>query len=329
MSATILPFPQELKPTLPTIEGNVDYRQLRDELHRINQLVTQSHLEQRFTEIAVEQWIARGQFHPDKIPPKAQLKFQLHCRLALRCNILRTYLKEDFRGFAARLADSLLLQQFCGLSALDKILIPSKSTLQRYAHWIDQSTLTQLCQEALGQAAHHPKDFELQPLDLEACFLDTACLKANIHYPVDWVLLRDATRTLMKAVQLIRDQGLCHRMEPPALFMKRMNQLCIAMTHCPKKSDSKKHRKKVLRKMDKLIGSIGGHAKRYRQLLDQQWEQTEWTRPQAEQVLRRLDGVLQQLPDARQQAWQRIIQEQPVANEEKILSLYDSAIEVV
>jgi hypothetical protein len=27
---------------------------------------------------------------------------------------------------------------------------------------------------------------------------------ANIHYPVDWVLLRDATQTLMKAVSLIR-----------------------------------------------------------------------------------------------------------------------------
>jgi hypothetical protein len=39
--------------------------------------------------------------------------------------------------------------------------------------------------------------------------------------------------------------------------------------------------------------------------------------------------VLEQLPAARQQARQRIIQEQPVANEDKILSLYESAIRVV
>jgi hypothetical protein len=164
---------------------------------------------------------------------------------------------------------------------------------------------------------------------LETCFLDTTCLKVNIHYPVDWVLLRDATRTLMKAVQLIRDQGLRHRMEEPARFMKRMNGLCIQMTHTSKKIETKRHRKKVLRKMNKLVGTVARHAKRYRQLLDEQWEKTEWTRPQAEQVLRRLDHVLTQLPAAREQAWQRIIEEEPVPNEKKILSLYESAVRVV
>ena len=34
-----------------------------------------------------------------------------------------------------------------------------------------------------------------QPLDIDALFLDTSCAKANIHFPVDWVLLRNATRT--------------------------------------------------------------------------------------------------------------------------------------
>src|SRR5256885_13701749 len=70
-------------------------------------------------------------------------------------------------------------------------------------------------------------------------------------------------------------------------------------------------------------------SKLYRQLLDEQWGQTDWTRGQTEQVLRRLDSVLEQLPQARKQAWQRIIQEEPVASGEKILSLYDSAIRVI
>ena len=68
-------------------------------------------------------------------------------------------------------------------------------------------------------------------------------------------------------------------MEEPALFIKRMNRLCIEMTHSPKKTDSKKHRKKGLRKMDKLIGTVANHARRYRQLLDEQWEKTQWTWP--------------------------------------------------
>ena len=329
MAATIIPFQPSLRPSLPTVEGNVDYRKFRDELLRIDHILICGP-EQQFVAAATEQWIAQSQSAHEQIAASTLERYQTHCRQALRCNIVRTYLQESHRDFAAHLADSPLLQRFCLLDQIDIIKVPAKSSLQRYAHWADQKTLQETVHQILRQAHQQPENLQLeQAVDLEACFLDTTCLQANIHYPVDWVLLRDATRTLMKGVQLIRGQGLCHRMEEPALFIKRMNRLCIEMTHSPKKTDSKKHRKKGLRKMDKLIGTVANHARRYRQLLDEQWEKTQWTRPQAEQVLRRLDNVLEQLPAARKQARQRIIQEQPVANEEKILSLYESAIRVV
>lgn len=35
-------------------------------------------------------------------------------------------------------------------------------------------------------------------------FVDTTCLKANMHFPVDWVLLRDGLRTLVKSIVVIR-----------------------------------------------------------------------------------------------------------------------------
>jgi hypothetical protein len=332
MTATLIPFQPSLRPALPTVEGNVDYRQFRDELTRIDEIL-RSGPEPAFVLAATEHWLAQSK-NPAKEPPASQLaNYQTHSRRALRCNIARTYLQESYRDFAAHLGDSPLLQRFCLLDELEVIKVPAKSTLQRYVDWVEHKTVQQTVQDLLRQAHHHPEKLQLeQAVDLEACFLDTTCLQANIHYPVDWVLLRDATRTLTKAVDLIREQGLRHRMEDPALFRKRMNQLCIQMTHSPKKTkktDGKKHRKKLLRKMNKLVGTVANHARRYRQLLDEQWEQTQWTRPQAEQVLRRLDNVLEQLPAARQQAWQRIIEEEPVANEEKILSLYESAIRVV
>ena len=87
--------------------------------------------------------------------------------------------------------------------------------------------------------------------------------------------------------------------------------------------------RQTLRQMDRLVGTVRNHARRYRQLLDQQWQQTPWTRPQAEQVLRRMDQVLEQLPQARQQARQRILDGQPVANEDKILSLYEPEVRVI
>ena len=35
-------------------------------------------------------------------------------------------------------------------------------------------------------------------LELNVVWADTSCLKANIHFPVDWLLLSDACGTLMK-----------------------------------------------------------------------------------------------------------------------------------
>jgi hypothetical protein len=328
-NAIIIPFQPLLPQALPTIEGNVDYRDLRDQLLLIDELLLQSGLEPRFLENDLRRWLSKCK----ALSAKAQQNRQLHSQRALRCNIARILLNEDFRGFAARLADSPLLQRFCLLSQIEVITVPSKSTLQRYDLWWPQAEVRALIGQLLNQGATAPQALHLpEALDLESAFLDTTCLAANIHYPVDWVLLRDATRTLMKSVALIRAQGLKHRMEEPESFLTRINKLCIQMTHAGNRKDpaqSKRQRKQTLRQMDRLVGTVRNHARRHRELLDQQWEQTQWTRPQAQQVLRRMDQVLEQLPQARQQARQRILAEQPVANEDKILSLYEAEVRVI
>src|SRR5205809_1547164 len=133
----------------------------------------------------------------------------------------------------------------------------------------------------------------------------------------------------MKGVSLIRQQGLKHRMEPPEQFIRRINGLCMEMTHAGSKPQSQRHRKGVFRKIDRLVGTVRGHARRYRDLLDQDWEQTQWTRPQTEQVLRRIDQVLELLPKARQQARKRILSGQQVDSKEKILSFYEPEARVI
>ena len=325
-NATIIPFELPLPQVLPTIEGNVDYRQFRDQLLHIDSLLLTSGLETRLMEKDLARWLGQGK----RTSAQAQQNRQRHCRRALRCNIARLLIAEDYRGFAARLADSPLLQYFCGLSEVLCITVPSKSTLERYDKWWPQADIRQIIHQLLGLGATAAPKLALpEPVDLESAFLDTTCLSANIHYPVDWVLLRDATRTLMKAVQLIRDQGLKHRMEDPETFLTRINRLCIQMTHASRKTDPQHQRKKTLRQMDKLVGTVRTHAQRYRDLLARCWSQTQWTEAQAQQVLRRMDNVLEQLPQARKQARQRILQAQPVANAEKILSLYEPDVHVL
>lgn len=329
-SATILPFQPQLPQVLPTIHGSVDYRDFREQLLRLDQLLGASGLEDQLIQADLETWLARGRNHG----PKAQQNRQWHSRRALRCNLARFLLQEDFRGLATRLADSPVLQYFCGLSQVDAIRVPAKSTLQRYDQWWPEAKVRAAVEELLRTGAAAPRTLHLpEALDLETVFLDTTCLAAPIHYPVDWVLFRDATRTLIKAVQLIREQGLKQRMPAPQSFLTRINVLCIQMTQKSRAktapADSQRQRKRTLRQMDRVLGTVRQHARRYRQLLDEHWNETQWTRPQAEQVLRRMDQVLEQLPKARAQARQRILQGEPVANKEKILSLYEPDVQVI
>ncbi len=323
----ILPFQLPLTPSLPIVHGSVDYRDFRDQLLHLEDLLLRSQLENQLVDKDLQDWLVQ---HP-RASARAQLHRQLHSRRALRCNLARHLLDEDFREFATHLADSPLLQRFCGLAELDRICAPSKSTLQRYEVWWPESQVRELTQQLLAQGATGPQPLGLpEALDLESAFLDTTCLAANIHYPTDWILLRDATRTLMKAVGLIRAQGLKQRMDDPESFIRRINQLCIQMTHARAQTEAgQRQRKKILRQMDRVVGTVRQHAQRYRQLLDEQWPETEWTRPQAEQVLGRLDQVLALLPQARQQARQRLLEGQLVANADKILSLYEPDVQVI
>jgi hypothetical protein len=328
--STVIPLQTELRPQLPTVEGNVDYRTFRQQLEHIDQLLAQTGLETDFVAASLRHWQSQARNPLANVSVHQQEQFQEHSRRALRCNLARMLLGEAYRPFSTRLADSPLLQWFCQLDRLDVVRVPAKSTLQRYAHWLPDAQMRPLINRVLQTGAQQPQTLDLAvPLDLDLCFLDTTALQTPIHFPVDWVLLRDATRTLMRAVQLIRRHGLKHRMDPPEQFLRHMNQLSIQMTHARRKADSQKTRKRVLRLMKRQVKLVAGHAQRHRQLLDHHWAQTDWTRPQAEQVLRRIDGVLALLPQALKQAHERIIGERPVTNADKVLSLYETATRVI
>ena len=327
MSRPIIPFPQELRPKLPTIVGNVDYLTLRLRLEQIDSLLHDGGVERDFVQRALAGWKRAGKTEPTA---REQGKFQQRSRRALRCTILRTLVQEDYRGFSCQLAGNPLYQWFCRIDALDQVRVPSKSEVQRFAHWLPAPEMRQVINGLLQGAVEKPRQLDLkEALDLEAYFLDSTCLMANIHFPTDWVLLRDGVRTLMKATRLIRKAGLRGRMQAPEEFLRRMNRLSIQMSQQARRAGRKKGRKRALRQMKKLVGVVRAHARRHRQLLDQRWKQTEWTRVQAEQILRRIDGVLELLPKAQKQAHERIIGERSVANAEKILSLYDTEVRVI
>jgi len=327
----IIPFQPEFRPELPTIEGNVDYQEFRRQLERIEEILMDGGIEKKFIQMSLKRWLQGD----DKQPSGKQAQnFQLHSMRALRCNLARTLLGEDFRGMSCRIADSALLQRFCLVQRLEVVRVPSKSTLERYSKWLGIQEMKEIANHLLRAACGEMKegksglDLE-EPLEMGEYFLDTSCVKANIHFPVDWVLFRDAARTLIKAMILIRKHGLKHRMSEPRSFLKQMNRLSIQMTHARRRAESKKERKRVLRLMKRQLKVIAAHARRHRQLLDEKWSQSDLSRKQAEQILHRIDGILDLLPRAQKQAHERIIGERLVDNADKILSLYEREVRVI
>ena len=54
--------------------------------------------------------------------------------------------------------------------------------------------------------------------------------------------------------------------------------------------------------MKKLMKTIESHGKRYYELLSDRWEETDWSEAEAQNVLDRIQHMLEQLPSAVKQA---------------------------
>ena len=75
----------------------------------------------------------------------------------------------DYRGFSCQLAGHALYQWFCLIDALDAVLVPSKSELQRFAHLLSEAEMRAIHDGLLRTGVEHPKKLALkETLDLEA-----------------------------------------------------------------------------------------------------------------------------------------------------------------
>lgn len=163
--------------------------------------------------------------------------------------LIRSGIEAQF--VAMRLAESFVLQRFCRVGWLEGVTIPSKSTLERYDKLAPEGEIRELVSVLLRMAGgvdHAGLGLDAE-VGIDVLLADSTCLKANIHCPTDWVLLRDGVRTLMKAVKLIRREGLRHRMEEPETFLREINRLSIEMTQGRRAADSVKWCAAMLRGM--------------------------------------------------------------------------------
>jgi hypothetical protein len=329
----IINFQPELRPALPCVFASKDYREFRATLEEMDRILSISGIEFRFIARQIKALETR---EDGKVIPFSLKRRQRHgrtFRLALRYGILLAITGDSFRKLSRQVADSLLFQWFTHTSFVDGVRPISKSTLERFEKIFPEDELVALIHDLTGAVADKVTARKLlyreTALRFDEIFADSTCVKAHVHFPVDWVLLRDATRTLVAAIVQIRKQGLRHRIKPPEQFIRKMNKLCIEMTHTRKRKDGKKARKRILRRMKALMKVIECHAKNYYALLEEYWRETNWSEKETQVVLDRIQSIIDLLPQAIHQAHERIIGERRVANSDKILSLYDPDIHVL
>jgi len=334
--ATILLVQHVFDKEIPHDFGNAEYRQERKLLIAMNDLIVQCGLDRPiinyFLDVAYVNKVITvfGTNRSAELTDKERFTIQLQAVQTLRMMILRKRLGLSLRKFSLALSHSDLYKWFCGINRFTLPEVPGKSAMGVMENSLPPALIEEVERRLFQAVQNQESKILLEPIDFSECYFDCTCIAAHIHYPVDWLLLRDATRTLMKAVARIRKAGLLHRMsEAPSVFITKMNQLSMEMTFAQRKKEAKKLRKGVFRRMKKLMKIVSGHAMTHLKLLEEKWETTDLSRPQTEQILRQITMVTGKLTAAIKNAHERIIGRRPVTNDKKILSLYEDDVHVI
>ena len=251
-------------------------------------------------------------------------------RQRIRINILMGLKGEAFRTFEKNSACHTLRLWFTFYPTEFQQNFPSKSTLQRISYASSASTVETFIHGITG--LFHNDTFAEEYLgddkiiSFTSLYGDSTCVEANIHYPVDWLLIRDAIRSIVVSTLVIRQNYFTHRMPVPQSFISRINSLCIEMSAAYNTEGAHKKRKKVLRKMFKLLSKVVDHGIRYSDILLSIGIKND---KKGQLVFKRLKNVLDQVPTVLRNCRRRMISEKQVANSDKILSLYDPDIHII
>ena len=328
---------KDTQPYLPVkltpVKGSTDYNNFYDFYKNLNTILLESGLDLQFSLLYIEAIKLEKEAEAAKtgetytMSSEKRLYYQQQGIEAFRCNFIREREGLSYVDLSKALGSNTVLQKFCNLLNIKCIFVPSKSQLHRYATLVSPENLTKL-HNRFNTVLYEDQHF-LDDIKSGDLYLDSTCVKAQMHHPVDWVLLRDACRTMLKAVSLIRDAGVKCRMKSPDKFMSEMNGLCIKMAGANRKHDNKKSRKAALRELKILTKTIAKHADSHLIKFEMDWESSAYTQGQARNIMNRLEGIVEITPQIIKQAHERIIGERLVDNADKILSLYQDNVHVI
>ena len=328
---------KDTQPYLPLnhtpVKGSQDFNNFQSFYQKLNTVLVESGLDVQFGLLYVEaikkeqEAKSKKSGKTYKISEQERLAYLQQGIEALRCSIIREQESLSYRKLNIALASNTVLQNFCHLGDLSCIRVPSKSKLQSYVNRLCCDDLAKI-HDRFNTALFEDQLFVA---DIEAgdLYMDSTCVKAQMRYPVDWLLIRDGCRTMLKAMKLIRKSGVKCRMPKLSGFETLVNNHCIEMAAASRTNDAGKKRKATLRKMKKTEKVIRKHALNHFEAFEVTWNQSTYTQGRAELILTRIKKTIDIMPAVIHQAHERIIGERQVKNSEKILSLYQNDIHIV
>src|SRR5262245_51292164 len=238
-----------------------------------------------------------------------------------------------------RVADSLVLRWFCRLYFRR---VPTKTTLLRWAATIRPATLHALVDRAtlLAKHAHVTPGRKLR--------IDSTCVQTNIHHPTDSGLLGDGVRVLSRLLRQAKPLAQAALASVRDVFRSRVRatRRLLRQIHRVRRfkgADAEQRQQALYQHLLAVTRQTVRQAHRVRAALQARWgvggaheqEQQEVARAQhagqrrASRLAAQFERFLPLVEQAIHQARRRVLEGQPVASREKVLSLFEPQTRVV
>ncbi len=310
---------------------NKDYQIRLKQLRRIDEILDVTGIETEF----VAKYLSEQQLgKQSSLTSKEHEKYTVYATEALRCNILFHLLNESTRSLSITIASSEDYRCFIHSGNYYAEKSPSKTRLNNFQRIFPASYLQEISSKLVLGMANSDISEKLNlesPIKTDVIWSDSTCLMSKIHFPVDWVLLKDIIISLMTTIKTLRKHGLKNRLpKSPEEFINEINNLSMQMTFTRRQVGGKKRRKELFRLIKKLCRKVVRHGELYRDLLKESYTfKTDLSCAQVMQFVKRMDNVISQSSQAIKIAHARLITGIKTPHKDKIFSLFDDSATLI
>ncbi len=248
--------------------------------------------------------------------------------LIIRVILFRCVTGKHYREIAGLMHDSKSLRRFLELEQVREEDIPCYQTIQR---WVNAVPVQMY--EALNQSIVKKKRGE--GMELKHWRTDATCVESNIHYPTDSSLLNDSLRWLHRWIKRIREAGVKVRMNETEICFEKGRKIYLEIVRYTrgKGKQNQQRKKKLYRQLIHRTKRVIEHFQRHLNkaievgLLDDVEHPGEFARWQG--MIGEWERLEPLMVQAMEQARRRVLREEKIKSEDKLLSLWEEHTQVI